>query len=321
MEHSLWVMGVISALHNSLKVSLGEFVYQEREEIQMNVMKLNRFFVGVILGALIAGIAFTGGILFVSGRTGINAMLADLQTPQIQAGTQGGVIPNIGSNTIADTVAGASPAVVKIETQVMTQVDNPLINDPFFRQFLGQNYAPPETMVQKGLGSGFLISADGYLLTNEHMIDGAQQIKVTIMGKAQPVTAQVVGSDRDLDLAVLRVNAGNNLPYLKMGDSDKIQVGSWAIAIGNPYGLDHTVTVGVISAKGRPISVQDRNYRNLLQTDASINPGNSGGPLLDMNGEVIGINTAIDAQAQGIGFAIPSNTASDIIASLAKNQV
>lgn len=287
----------------------------------MNVMKLKRFLVGVILGALITGIAFTGGILFVSRRTGINAMLADLQTPQLQAGAQGGVIPNLGSNTIADTVAEASPAVVKIETQVTTQVDNPFINDPFFRQFLGQNYAPSETMVQKGLGSGFLISADGNLLTNEHVIDGAQQIKVTIMGRTQPVTAQVVGSDRDLDLAVLKVNAGNNLPYLKMSDSDKIQVGSWSIAIGNPYGLDHTVTVGVISAKGRPIAVQDRNYRNLLQTDASINPGNSGGPLLDMNGEVIGINTAIDAQAQGIGFAIPSNTARDIIASLTKNQV
>ena len=136
-----------------------------------------------------------------------------------------------------------------------------------------------------------------------------------------PVSAQVVGSDKDLDLAVLKVNAGSNLPYLKLGDSDNTRVGSWAIAIGNPYGLDNTVTVGVISAKGRPITVQDHDYPNLLQTDASINPGNSGGPLLDLNGNVIGINTAVDEQAQGIGFAIPSNTARDALDSLMNNQV
>ncbi|MGD0153069.1 MAG: trypsin-like peptidase domain-containing protein [Thermacetogeniaceae bacterium] len=287
----------------------------------MNIIRHNRFLAGVILGAFIAGIAFTGGMLFASGRTGLNAILADLQTPQVQGTIQSDLTPAIGTDTIADTVAAAGPAVVKIETQVTTQVENPFFNDPFFRQFFGQGNNQSETMVQKGLGSGFFISADGYLLTNEHVIDGAQQIQVTIMGKSQPVNARVVGSDQDLDLAVLKVDAGSNLPYLKLGDSDNIRVGSWAIAIGNPYGLDHTVTVGVISAKGRPITVQDRSYRNLLQTDASINPGNSGGPLLDMNGEVIGINTAVDAQAQGIGFAIPSNTAKNILATVVKNQV
>ncbi len=131
---------------------------------------------------------------------------------------------------------------------------------------------------------------------------------------------QVVGSDKDLDLAVLKINDGSNLPYLKLGDSDQIRVGDWAIAIGNPYGLDHTVTVGVISAKGRPMTIEQRNYRNLLQTDASINPGNSGGPLLDLAGEVVGINTAVNEQAQGIGFAIPSSTVEGVLSDLMKGE-
>jgi S1-C subfamily serine protease len=293
------------------------------EEILMKAMRQNRFLLGMILGAFIAGIAFTGGMLITSGRPGSTrqAALADLQSSQLQGDTQGSAMPYIGPETIADTVAAAGPAVVKIETEVTTEVDNPFFDDPFFRQFFGQDFSQQQTEVQQGLGSGFLVSSDGYLLTNEHVIDGATSIMVTIMGQSQPVSAQVVQSDQDLDLTVLKVNAGSNLPYLKLGDSDNIRVGDWAIAIGNPYGLDHTVTAGVISAKGRPITVGDHDYPNLLQTDASINPGNSGGPLLDLNGEVIGINTAMDEQAQGIGFAIPSNTARNLIDSVNKNQV
>jgi len=265
---------------------------------------------------MIAGSAFAGGMLTASGRVAADrqATLADLQ--EAQSSTMTG----LGPETIADMVAAAGPAVVEIQTEVATQVDNPFFNDPFFQQFFGQNFSQPQTEVQQGLGSGFLISPDGYLLTNEHVIDGATVITVTIAGKSQTVSAQVVGSDKDLDLAVLKVNAGSNLPYLKLGDSDNSRVGDWAIAIGNPYGLDNTVTVGVISAKGRPVTVQDHNYPNLLQTDASINPGNSGGPLLNLNGEVIGINTAVDEQAQGIGFAIPINTAKNLIDSVNKNQ-
>ncbi len=122
----------------------------------------------------------------------------------------------------------------------------------------------------------------------------------------------VVGADYDLDLALLQIKGAKDLPYLKLGDSNNTRVGSWAIAIGNPFGFDHTVTVGVISAKERPITVENRRYKNLLQTDAAINPGNSGGPLLNLQGEVIGINTAV-AKAQGIGFAIPSNTVKDVL--------
>lgn len=277
----------------------------------MNVRR-NRIVVGVILAVILAGLAFTGGIIFASSGSVKNPVLAGLQLPQTNPNGTADALPGVGPNTIADTVSSVGSAVVKIQTTTTTTVNNPFFNDPFFRQFFGQD-APPETRQQEGLGSGFLISADGYLLTNEHVIDGAQKIQVTIMGKSQAIDAKVVGSDRELDLAVLKIDAGSDLPYLKLGDSEQIRVGNWVIAIGNPYGLDHTVTVGVISAKGRPIDVEDRHYRNLLQTDASINPGNSGGPLMGLDGEVIGINTAVSSEAQGIGFAIPSNTVKEVV--------
>jgi len=225
-------------------------------------------------------------------------------------GEVSGSLPGLGPDTIPDIVARVSPAVVRIDTteQVSTSLD-PFFNDPFFRQFFGYQFRVPEQpKVSTGLGSGFIVSADGYILTNEHVISSADKIEVTLAGRSESYPARKIGADHDLDLAVLKIDAGDNLPTVPLGNSDSIRVGDWAIAIGNPYGLDHTVTVGVISAKGRPVTVQDRQYRNLLQTDASINPGNSGGPLLNLKGEVIGINTAVNAQAQGIGFAIPSST-------------
>jgi S1-C subfamily serine protease len=155
-----------------------------------------------------------------------------------------------------------------------------------------------------------------YILTNEHVIEGVSQIEVTMSNSEKSYPARLVGSDKDLDLAVLKIDADIELPTVTLGDSNSIRVGDWVVAIGNPYGLDHTVTVGVISAKGRPMTIDDRQYRNLLQTDASINPGNSGGPLLNLRGEVVGINTAINAQAQGIGFAIPSSTVKSVIGDL-----
>lgn len=224
-----------------------------------------------------------------------------------------------GTNIIADTVAKTGPAVVKIETVKVQsgQSLDPYSNDPFFRQFFG-NQVPMRTQpnIQQGMGSGFIISKDGYILTNEHVIHGANKIEVTIVGRDKPVAAKVVGSDAQLDLAVLKINAGNNLTYLELGNSDNVRVGEWVIAIGNPYGLDHTVTTGVISAKGRPVIIENREYKNLLQTDASINPGNSGGPLLNLQGQVVGINTAVNAGAQGIGFAIPSNIVNSVVDTL-----
>jgi serine protease Do len=220
-----------------------------------------------------------------------------------------------GSDIIERIVEQAGPAVVKIETkvQVQNQYSNPF-NDPFFRWFFGDQFnIQPSPRVQNGLGSGFIISKDGYILTNNHVVAGAVEVKVYLTKRAEPYDAKVVGSDAELDLAVLKIEAGNNLPILKLGDSNAAKVGSWVIAIGNPYGLDHTVTVGVISAKGRPVYIDGREFKDLIQTDASINPGNSGGPLLNLKGEVVGINTAINAQAQGIGFAIPSFTVQQVL--------
>ncbi|MEG6616408.1 trypsin-like peptidase domain-containing protein [Peptococcaceae bacterium 1198_IL3148] len=220
--------------------------------------------------------------------------------------------PGIGPNTIAEIVEKASPAVVKIETLVVEEVNNPLLNDPFFRQFFGGNIEP-QAKARPGLGSGFIVSKDGYIVTNQHVIDGASKIQVRIKGQDEPIPAEVAGADYDLDLAVLKIKANKDLPTLKLGNSDAIKVGHWVIAIGSPYGLEDTVTVGVISAKERPVDIEDRHYKHLLQTDASINPGNSGGPLFNLNGEVVGINTAVNAQAQGIGFAIPTSTVQEVL--------
>lgn len=223
-----------------------------------------------------------------------------------------------GSQTdIAGIVKTAGPAVVNIETEIEVNGQNSgsYFSDPFFRGFFGNQFeSTPQ--VQGGIGTGFIINKEGYIITNEHVIDNASKIKVKVAGFEKPFTARVIGSDFDLDLAVIKIDAGKDLPYLALGDSNKTNVGDWVIAIGSPYGLDHTVTVGVISAKGRPITAESREYKNLLQTDAGINPGNSGGPLINAAGEVIGINTAVNAEGQAIGFAIPIATAKDVLKDL-----
>lgn len=275
-------------------------------------MNWRRFLVFIVAAAFLLGVMFAGGC---SARKGDNPERQDtggMGAASVES------LPGVGPDTIANVVSKASPAVVKISARANTggNADN-FLNDPYFRHFFGLSPAPRQA---EGLGSGFIISQDGYILTNEHVIDGASEIYVTIIGYDKEIEAKVIGSDYDLDLALLKVNTNKELPFLSLGNSDQIRVGNWVIAIGNPYGLDHTVTTGVISAKGRPISIQDRNYENLLQTDASINPGNSGGPLLNLNGEVVGINTAINAQAQGIGFAIPTSTVKRVMDDL-KNKV
>ena len=270
-----------------------------------------------ILGAFLAGMLLVSAVFF----TGNLNWLPHLTWAEDagQNAVQSAPLPGMGPDIIPDIVSRVSPAVVRINTTTQRSGEsqlNPFFNDPFFRQFFGNDFRMPSVPeTSRGLGSGFIVTQDGYILTNEHVIDGADQIDVTLAGREQPYPARKVGADHDLDLAVLKIDA-SDLPTVPLGNSDTIRVGDWVIAIGNPYGLDHTVTVGVISAKGRPITVQDRNYRNLLQTDASINPGNSGGPLLNLAGEVVGINTAINAQAQGIGFAIPSSTVKSVFEDL-----
>jgi len=220
----------------------------------------------------------------------------------------------VGPMNIADMVERVSPAVVNIETSVVvTNNSDVYFNNPFFRQFFGENSISPQQNVEKGIGSGFIISKDGYILTNQHVIDGASSITVNIAADSEKYTARVIGQDSELDLAVLKIDASKDLATLSLGDSSKIRPGEWVVAIGNPYGLDHTVTAGVISALGRPVEIDNRPYKNLIQTDAAINPGNSGGPLLNTSGQVIGINTAVNASAQGIGFAISVNTAKEVI--------
>ncbi len=183
--------------------------------------------------------------------------------------------------------------------------------DDFFENFF---QAPQQSAPQKSLGSGFIINSDGYILTNNHVIEGADEIQVQLDGKKK-VKAKIVGTDPKTDIAVIKIEQpvpGLNVAIL--GDSDKLRVGDWAMAVGNPFGLDHTVTAGIISAKGRVIGAGP--YDDFIQTDASINPGNSGGPLFNMQGEVIGVNSAIVASGQGIGFAIPINMAKDLIPQL-----
>ena len=216
------------------------------------------------------------------------------------------------TNIVADIVEKVSPAVVNIDTLKMATYRSPLapfFSDPFFRRFF-EGIVPEERQVPiKGLGTGFVFRSDGYILTNEHVVSGADEIKVTFLD-GREFEGKVIGSDTLTDIAVVKIEA-QGLPTISLGDSDAARVGEWIIAIGNPYGLSHTVTVGVLSAKGRPIAAGDsgQEYENFLQTDAAINPGNSGGPLLNLEGEAIGINTAILPYAQGIGFAIPINMA------------
>lgn len=292
--------------------------------------------------AFLAGALVVGSLMFASDRmnlfTGNDVFAESLSgntgTPAVNAG--GGNVPaDLGRpNNIADMVASASPAVVKIETFVKSSQrsnTSPFFsNDDIFRYFFGDSYGTPpssnknsETRRTAGLGSGFIFDKSGYILTNEHVVAGADEIEVTVEGYKDNIKAKLLGTAPDLDLAVIKIEGNKDFPTLKLGNSDSMRVGDWVTAIGNPMGFDHTVSVGVVSAKEREISIPDRNmtrvYKNLLQTDASINPGNSGGPLLNLNGEVIGINTAVSSQAQGIGFAIPTSTISSVLENLKNN--
>ncbi|MDA8125144.1 MAG: trypsin-like peptidase domain-containing protein, partial [Deltaproteobacteria bacterium] len=179
----------------------------------------------------------------------------------------------------------------------------------FFNPF-GRNQ--PERQ-QQGVGSGFVISADGYIVTNNHVVEDADQIKVKLAG-GRELEGKLIGRDPKTDLALIKIEASRDLQPLTLGDSDALKVGEWVVAVGSPFGLEQTVTAGIVSAKGRVIG--SGPYDNFIQTDASINPGNSGGPLINMNGEVVGINTAIIASGQGIGFAVPINLAKGILKQL-----
>jgi len=222
------------------------------------------------------------------------------------------------SKAFSEIASAVSPSVVNISTtKVMKREAPQFSDDPFFDFFSPfRNFKMPKKWKEQSLGSGVIVSADGYIITNNHVIEQADEIRVTLFDK-RSFKAKMIGADNKTDIAVVKIDA-DNLRAVPWGDSDRLQVGEFVLAIGNPYGLSHTVTMGIISAVGRA-NVGIADYEDFIQTDAAINPGNSGGPLTNINGEIIGINTAIFSRSggyQGIGFAVPSNMAKLVMSQL-----
>jgi Do/DeqQ family serine protease len=215
----------------------------------------------------------------------------------------------------ADVAEMTMPAVVNINTdKVVEQSQNPFFNDPMFRRFF--DIPEHRERRERSLGSGVVISADGYIVTNNHVVEDADVINVTFNSR-ESYEAELIGTDPQTDVALVKIEPERELPYLEFGDSDGLRVGERVMAVGNPFGVGQTVTLGIVSAKGRSIGLMD--YEDHIQTDASINPGNSGGALVNMRGEVVGINSAILSRSggsQGIGFAIPANMVQRILTSL-----
>jgi serine protease Do len=233
------------------------------------------------------------------------------------------------SKAFAEVSKKVIPAVVSLQVEKSIEMTGGMGGDPFgspfdddfFQRFFGRRgrtpQQAPEKRMQKGQGSGFIISPDGYILTNNHVVGEADKI-LAVLNDGREMTAKVIGADPKADVALIKIEA-DNLPVIELGDSDKLEIGEWVIAVGNPFGLSETVTVGVVSAKSRSVGIAE--YEDFIQTDAAINPGNSGGPLLNLDGQAIGINSAIFSQSggyMGIGFAIPINLAKNIKEQLIK---
>ncbi|MEJ6480340.1 HhoA/HhoB/HtrA family serine endopeptidase [Nostoc punctiforme UO1] len=244
-------------------------------------------------------------------------------TPQLIAQRQSPATAAIGSTSfVTAAVNRVGSAVVRIDTErTITRRVDPFMEDPFFRRFFGDGFSqqvPSEQL--RGLGSGFIIDKSGLVMTNAHVVDKADKVTVRLKD-GRTFEGKVQGIDEVTDLAVVKINAGNDLPVAPLGSSTNVQVGDWAIAVGNPLGFDNTVTLGIVSTLKRSsaqVGISDKRL-DFIQTDAAINPGNSGGPLLNGQGEVIGINTAIRPDAMGIGFAIPIDKAKAIAAQLQRD--
>ncbi len=291
-------------------------------------MERNRTIRIILIGLVIVGL--TVGFGYEISRA-VKAPDASAST-----GSKGSNLPIMVPGNFTELAEKARPGVVNIQT-VKTikgggRVFRHFFGNPFggqspfgrqnpyeernpFEDFFGpqSDDGPTDNFREKSLGSGFIIDREGYIITNNHVVDGADEVKVKL-ANGKEFDAKIIGRDSKTDLALIKINGSSDLQPLKMGNSDETKVGNWVVAIGSPFGLEQTVTAGIVSAKGRIIG--SGPYDNFIQTDASINPGNSGGPLINTNGEVIGINTAIVASGQGIGFAIPINTASDVIPQL-----
>lgn len=273
----------------------------------MNGLSMNRRW---IMALLIAGIIFGGVILGLNQRS---TALAEEATPI--------VYDPLAIAKIAEKLA---PSVVSIETTMKsTAREKSPFNDPNFRRFFGLPDEPQGKEDSRGYGSGFIVDRRGYIITNHHVVQNAETIQVKLLGDKNSYPAQILDSDPDIDIAVLKFDPGKDLSAASFGSSEKMKVGEWVVAIGNPLGMAHTVTVGVISAKGRQIPIADgrraKVYDDLLQTDAAINPGNSGGPLINLQGQVIGVNSAVSATGQGIGFAQPIDKIRDFVLDVVAN--
>ncbi|MGD8377428.1 MAG: Do family serine endopeptidase [Acidobacteriota bacterium] len=256
---------------------------------------------GIVAVSVMAGMFLAGGLGLAPSAS------AD---PQVKPTPE--VPPAYALPNFADLAERADPAVVSITSTTVTDGGSVL---PGFEFFFRPQEQEEEPRRQDSGGSGFVISDDGYILTNFHVIEDADRVEVRLPESRREYRAEVIGTDPATDLALLKIDVDESLPVIPLGDSDAIRVGEWVVAIGNPYIWDHTLTVGVISATGRqlPGLGRDTSFDNFIQTDAAINFGNSGGPLLNLRGEAIGINTAISPQGQGIGFAIPINMAKQVM--------
>jgi serine protease Do len=294
------------------------------------------------IAIVIASVAF--GILVSADLGLMQASKAQTATSAAPVQTAAGAVPAMTIPSFADVAARVMPAVVSISsTEIVRRSEQqrrgfgidpfdfffPDPNDPRRQQRpRGGDDDDDDARRQQSGGSGFIISPDGYILTNNHVIEGAAKVEVHYGADengngGRVVPATVVGRDPATDIALLKIDAGTSLPTISLGDSDRIRKGDWAIAIGHPFRFENTLTVGVISAKGRSLFLSEatRSFENFIQTDAAINFGNSGGPLMNINGEVVGINTAIRGGAQGMGFATPINTAKTLLPQLKKGKV
>ena len=279
-------------------------------------MRIRNFF-SFLLQTIMAGLA--AAFLYVllvepnllEKETNVVEVRESSAAPASEAEHQG---VRVGPVSYADAVARAAPAVVNVHTaKIITRQIHPLLNDPIFKRFFGEHFKNSRKEVETSLGSGVLISEQGYILTNNHVIAGAIEIQV-LLADGRTAHASIVGTDVDTDLAVLRIE-DDSLPTIVIGDSNGLRVGDISLAIGNPFGVGQTVTMGIISATGRD-HLGITTYEDFIQTDAAINPGNSGGALINAQGELIGINSAIYSRSggsQGIGFAIPINLAKGVM--------
>ncbi len=270
-----------------------------------------------VAGALVvaaSALAFDLGSKDKADHASVNVPLDETAVPR----------DGLPRGSYAPIVKKVAPGVVKIVTATTIKNDAaqmPGMNDPFWRQFFGNQMGRmnPGRQIEHGVGSGVIVSADGYILTNNHVVDGASEVQVTLQD-GREMTAKVVGRDPKSDIAVVKIDA-KDLPVVPMADSEKVQIGDVVLAVGNPFGVGQTVTQGIVSATDRGnVGIED--YENFIQTDAAINPGNSGGALVDIDGRLIGVNTAILSRSggsQGVGFAIPSNLARTVMESLVKN--